>query len=166
MHPEKGIFPTWRTGRGPTKTMPLRFLPLAPVAGVTYGKALHRGLSEYVGCKVRARELAFLGTHTGGAYCQWYVCQRDSGHVITVLRIGPDMGCIDPRTGLPAAPGLYRLAADGNKATIGKPWTWRRVRPGETGPWTAWGMADVPTSGEIEWGPLAGAPDLPLVLEA
>jgi len=75
------------------------------------------------------------------------------------------MGCVDPRTGLPAVPGLYRLAADGSKATLGRPWTWRRVRPGEKGPWTCYGMADIPESGEIEWGPLAGAPDLSLVLE-
>ncbi len=66
---------------------------------------------------------------------------------------------------IPAVPGLYRLAADGSKATTGQPWTWRRVRPGETGPWTCYGMAGVPASGEIETGPLAGAPDLPLVLE-
>jgi hypothetical protein len=40
------------------------------------------------------------------------------------------------------------------------------VRPGEFGPWTCYGMGDIPESGEIESGPLAGAPDLPLVLEA
>jgi len=40
------------------------------------------------------------------------------------------------------------------------------VRPGESGPWTCYGMAFIGRSGEIEWGPLAGAPDLPLVLEA
>lgn len=164
MHPDKGIFPTWRMGRGPTSSMPKRFLPLAPVEGIKYGKALHRGLAEYVAVKVRAKTLSELGTHTGGLG-HWYICQRDSGHVICVLRIDEAFGCIDPRTGLPAVPGLYRLAADGSKATIGRPWTWRRVRPGETGPWTCHGMADLPESGEVTWGPLAGSPDLPLVLE-
>jgi len=164
MHPDKGIFPTWRTGRGPTASMNERFLPLAPVAGVMYGGKLHRGLKDYVACKVRVKELAQLAMHAG-ALLQWYICQRDSGHVICVLRIEPSMGCIDPRTDLPAVPGLYRLAADGSKATAGRPWTWRRVRPGETGPWTCFGMADIPESGEIGYGPLAGAPDLPLRME-
>jgi len=124
---------------------------------------LTRGLKEYVASTRTVAELADLAGP--GHVCQWYLCQRRSGHIICVLRIGPNLGCIDPRTGIPAVPGLYRLAADGSKATIGRPWTWRRVRPGEIGPWTCYGMVDVSESGEIEWGPLAGAPDLPLVLE-
>jgi hypothetical protein len=164
MHPGKGIFPTWRTGRGPTSTMPKRFLPLAPVEGVRYGGGLHRGLAEYALDNHRVAELALLRNHDRKLR-DWYICQRDSGHVICVLRIDEHFGCVDPRTGLPAVPGLYRLAADGSKATIKKPWTWRRVRPGETGPWTCHGMADLPDSGEVTWGPLAGSPDLPLVLE-
>jgi hypothetical protein len=164
MHPDKGIFPTWRTGRGPTNGMPLRFLPLAPVEGVTYEGKLHRGLAEYVACKGTVKELADLdGAFAGNPH--WYICQKRSGHIVCVLRIDGAFGCIDPRTGLPAVPGPYRLAADGSKSSIGRPWTWRRVRPGETGPWTCYGMADLPPSGEIEWGPLAGAPDLPLVME-
>ena len=162
LHPERRIFPTWRTGRGPTKTMAARFLPLAPVDGVMYGGKLHRGLSDYVTAHVRVAEVAMLAD--GRCIDGWYVCQKDSGHIICVLRIGPDFGCMDPRTGLPAVPGLYRLAADGSKATTGRPWTWRRVRHGETGPWTCYHMTKVPESGEIESGPLAGAPDLPLVL--
>jgi len=163
MHPEKGIYPTWRTGRGPTSSMPNRMLPLCSVEGEVIRGKLCRGLKEYTGSVRNVSELADL---TGTEHiCQWYLCQRRSGHVICVLRIGPNLGCTDPRTGLPAVPGLYRLAADGSKATLGRPWTWRRVRPGEKGPWTCYGMADIPESGEIEWGPLAGAPDLPLVLE-
>lgn len=167
MHPDRGIFPTWRTGRGPTRNMPNRFLPLAPVGGVMYGGKPHRGLAEYTQypALVYVDDLGDLeGACTGMTKCHWYICQRRSGHVITVLRIDDTFGCIDPRTGLPAVPGLYRLAADGGKATIGRPWTWRRVRPGETGHWTCYGMADLPASGEVTWGPLAGAPDLPLVL--
>jgi hypothetical protein len=138
-------------------------LPFAPVDGVVYGGKIHRGLKEYVGSVVTVAELAELARPQHA--CQWYLCQKKSGHVICMVRIGTGMGCIDPRTGLPAVPGLYRLAADGSKATLGRPWTWRRVRPGETGPWTCCGMEDIPESGVITWGPLAGAPDLPLVLE-
>ena len=168
MHPGKGIFPNWRAGRGPTNSMPHRMLPLCSVEGEVIAGKLCRGLKEYVGSVRQVSELANLA-RPEHVY-QWYLCQRRSGHVICVLLIGPRMfrpycGCIDPRTGLPAVPGLYRLAADGSKATTGRPWTWRRVRPGEKGPWTCYGMAEVPESGEIEWGPLAGAPDLPLVLE-
>jgi hypothetical protein len=163
MHPERGGFPTWRTGRGPTKSMAARFLPLAPVEGVTYGGKLHRGLSDYVSAHVRVAEVAMLAD--GRCIDGWYVCQKASGHIICVLRIGPDFGCVAPRTGLTAVPGLYRLAADGSKATIGRPWTWRRVRLGETGPWTCYYMTRLPGSSEIESGPLAGAPDPPLVLE-
>jgi len=162
MHPEKGIFPTWRTGRGPTKSMAARFLPLAPVDGVMYGGKLHRGLGEYVRTIEKVPAIDHLERPEGP---HWYICQRKSGHVICVIRVDGTFGFVDPRTGLPAVPGLYRLAADGSKATAGRPWTFRRVRPGETGPWTCYGMADLPASGEIEWGPLAGAPDLPLVLE-
>ena len=163
MHPDKGIYPTWRTGRGPTSSMPNRMLPLCSVEGEVIRGKLCRGLKEYTTSVRHVSELADL---TGAEHVnKWYLCQRRSGHVICVLRIGPNMGCIDPRTGLPSVPGLYRLAADGSKATLGRPWTWRRVRPGENGPWTCYGMADIPESGEIEWGPLAGAPDLPLVLE-
>ena len=163
MHPDKGIYPTWRTGRGPTSSMPNRMLPLCSVEGEIIRGKLCRGLKEYT---VSVRNVPELADLTGPEHVnQWYVCQRRSGHVICVLRISPNMGCIDPRTGLPAVPGLYRLAADGSKATLGRPWTWRRVRPGEKGPWTCYGMADIPESGEIEWGPLAGALDLPLVLE-
>jgi len=165
MHPERGIFPTWRTGRGPTSSMPLRFLPLAPVEGVLYGGKLHRGLAEYAAAPMRCSTLMDLAGPNKGPWKHWYICQRDSGHVICVLRIDEVFGCTDPRTGLPAVPGLYRLAADGSKATIGKPWTFRRIRPGETGPWSCWGLADLPGSGEVTWGPLAGSPDLPLVLE-
>lgn len=163
MYPERGVYPTWRTGRGPTKSMADRFLPLALVEGVMYSGKLHRGLSDYVTAHIRVAEAAMLAD--GRCIDGWYVCQKDSGHIICVLRIGPDFGCTDPRTGIPAVPGLYRLAADGSKATTGRPWTWRRVRPGESGPWTCYHMTRVPRSGEIEWGPLAGAPDLPLVLE-
>jgi hypothetical protein len=163
MHPDKGIFPTWRTGRGPTGTMPNRMLPRCPVEGEMIAGKLHRGLKEYVASVVKVSNLTDIVRE--GHVCQWYLCQKLSGHVICVLRVGPNMGCIDPRTGIPAVPGLYRLAADGSKASTGRPWTWRRVRPGEFGPWTSYGMADIPESGEIEWGPLAGAPDLPLVLE-
>ena len=163
MHPERGLFPTWRTGRGPTNSMPHRMLPLCRVEGEVIAGKVHRGLREYVREMDRVAELADLAPLY--RTCQWYLCQRRSGHVICVLRIGPNMGCIDPRTGLPAVPGLYRLAADGSKSTLGRPWTWRRVRPREKGPWTCYGMAHVPESGEIEWGPLAGSPDLPLVLE-
>jgi len=163
MHPDKEIYPTWRTGRGPTSSMPNRMLPLCSVEGEVIRGKLCRGLKEYTASVRNVSELADLTRPEH--VCQWYLCQRRSGHVICVLRIGPNMGCIDPRTGLPAVPDLYRLAADGSKATLGRPWTWRRVRPGEKGPWTCYGMADIPESGEIEWGPLAGAPDLPLVLE-
>jgi len=163
MHPEKGLYPTWRTGRGPTSSMPNRILPLCSVEGEMIRGKLCRGLKEYTTSARTVVELADLARPRHGS--QWYLCQRRSGHVICVLQIGPNMGCIDPRTGLPAAPGLYRLAADGSKATLGRSWTWRRLRPGEKGPWTCYGMADVPESGEIEWGPLAGAPNLPLVLE-
>jgi hypothetical protein len=163
MHPEKGIFPTWRTGRGPTGSMPNRMLPRCPVEGEMIAGKLHRGLKEYVASVVNVSNLTDIVQE--GHVCQWYLCQKLSGHMICVLRFGPNMGCIDPRTGIPAVPGLYRLAADGSKASTGRPWTWRRVRPGEFGPWTFYSMADVPESGEIEWGPLAGAPDLPLVLE-
>ena len=163
MYPDKGIYPTWRTGRGPTSSMPHRMLPLCSVEGEVNAGKLCRGLNEYTAPARTIAELAELAQP--GRACQWYLCQRRSGHVICVLRIGPNMGCIDPRTGLPAVPGIYRLAADGSKATLGRPWTWRRVRPAEKGPWTCYGMAHVPESGEIGWGPLAGAPDLPLVLE-
>jgi hypothetical protein len=163
MHSARGIFPTWRVGRGPTTGMGHRMLSLCSVNGEVIGGALTRGLKEYTATTHKVAELADLARPEHAS--QWYFCQRQSGHVICVLKSGLSMGCIDPRTGLPAVPGLYRLAADGSKATAGRPWTWRRVRPGETGPWTAYGMADVPASGEIEWGPLAGAPDLPLVLE-
>jgi hypothetical protein len=122
---------------------------------------IHRGLKEYVSSVVKVTNLA--GLAQPGHVCQWYLCQRLSGHVICVLRIGPNMGCIDPRTGIPAVPGLYRLAADGSEATTGRPWTWRRVRPGQFGPWTCYGTADIPESGELESGPLAGAPDHPAV---
>jgi len=163
MYPERDIHPTWRTGRGPTSSMPNRMLPLCSVNGEVIRGKLHRGLKEYVASVTRASELADIAKHEHS--CQWYLCQRRSGHVITVLRISLNMGCVDPRTGLPAVPGLYRLAADGSRATLGRPWTWRQVRPREKGPWTCYGMVDVPESGEIEWGPLASAPDLPLVLE-
>jgi len=163
MHPDKGIYPTWRTGRGPTSSMPNRMLPLCSVEGEVIRGKLCRGLKEYIASVHNVSELTDLARPEHVR--QWYLCQRRSGHVICVLRVGPNMGCIDPRTGLSAVPDLYRLAADGSKATLGRPWTWRRVRPGERGPWTCYGMADIPESGEIEWGPLAGAPDLPLLLE-
>ena len=165
MHPERGIFPTWRTGRGPTSSMPLRFLPLAPVEGVRYGGALHRGLAEYVATTVSRFDLHALYQGDVTDWPHWWLCQKWSGHVILAICVTSTFGCTDPRTGLPAVPGLYRLAADGSKATTGKPWTWRRVRPGETGPWSCWGMCDLPDSGEVTWGPLAGSPDLALVLE-
>jgi len=163
LYPDEGIYPTWRTGRGPTKSMPNRMLPLCSVEGEVIAGKVHRGLREYVREMDPIADLADLAPLY--RTCQWYFCQKRSGHVICVLRIGPNMGCIDPRTGLPAVPGLYRLAADGSKSTTGRPWTWRRVRPRENGPWTCYGMAHVPESGAIERGPLAGAPDLPLVLE-
>jgi len=143
--------------------MPNRMLPLCSVEGEVIAGKLCRGLKEYTAPAHTVAELADLAW--GGCLSQWYICQKRSGHVICVLRIFPQMGCIDPRTGLPAVPGLYRLAADGSRSTIGRPWTWRRVRPGEMGPWTCHGMSNVPASGVIDWGPLAGAPDLPLVLE-
>ena len=163
MHPDKGLYLTWRTGRGPTSSMPHRMLPLCAVEGEVIAGKLCRGLKEYAASVAKVTELSSLAGpwHVS----QWYLCQRRSGHVICVLRIDQNMRCIDPRTGLSAVPGLYRLAADGSRATRGRPWTWRRVRPREKGPWTCYGMANMPESGEIAWGPLAGAPDLPLVLE-
>jgi hypothetical protein len=121
MHPERGILPTWRTGRGPTSSMRNRMLPRCPVEGEMMVGKVHRGLKEYVSSVVKVTNLADLAQP--GHVSQWHLCQRLSGHVICVLRIGPDMGCIDPRTGIPAVPGLYRLAADGSKATTGRPWT-------------------------------------------
>jgi Putative peptidoglycan binding domain len=163
LHPDKGIYPTWRTGRGPTKTMPNRMLSGCSVEGEVIRGRLCRGLKEYTAEPVIVKELAQLSAQEHSS--QWYLCQRHSGHVVCVLNIGEAMGCIDPRTGIPAIPGLYRLAADGSKATKGRPWTWRRVRAGEGGRWTCYGMASIPESGEIQSGPLKGAPDLPLVLE-
>ena len=164
MFPEKGIFPTWRTGRGATRTMPHRMLPRCSIDGEVIAGSLCRGLMEYVASTDVVAELADIAELENPA--QWNFIQKRSGHVILVLRIDENMGCIDPRTGIPAVPGLYRLAADGSKRTLGRPWTWRRVKPGEKGPWTIYGMAPVPVSGEIDFGSLVGAPDLPLELES
>jgi len=49
-------------------------------------------------------------------------------HIICRLTVTPDSGIIDPRTGLRARPGVYRIGADGTKANPGRPWTFRRWR--------------------------------------
>jgi len=166
MEHAKGIYPTWRTGRGRTKTMPLRQIQMAPVAGVMYGGKLHRGLAEYVlPGTLRAKtlmDLEYLGIGMVGAH--WHLAVKDSGHVILLLRCDETFGWIDPRTSVPAVRGWYRLAADGWKGS-NKPMTYRRVQGGDVGPWTIWGFRDLPASGRPVDGPLHDAPALPLVLE-
>lgn len=137
--PDLGRPITWRTGRGPTSSMPDRCVWRAPLAGVEYGGSLHRGVKEYVRTKVYVDDLRDLSGIAPDAH--WYVCQRDSGHVICVVRVDADWCPTDPRTGLPMRHGVYRLAADGSAATRGKPWTLRRMGAvKESGPWTCYGV--------------------------
>jgi len=55
------------------------------------------------------------------------VVEYDS-HIIVRLPISGHEGIIDPRTGLLARPGVYRVGADGGSKTPGRPWTFRRWR--------------------------------------
>ena len=165
-----GRAPTWRTGRGPGgDPFRSRFLPLLPAAGGFIEESLHRGLSEYAGPSFRVDDLrdiydaspALAADNPG----DWYYCQRDSGHVVLVIVARPGAGFADPRTGLPARLGAYRLAADGSKRTLGQPWTWKRIEADDVGEWTVWEMQRLRENGRPDGGPCAEHPDLPLVLE-
>ena len=137
--PEAGEPITWRTGRGPTKSMPLRFLPLASLAGVMYGGKIHRGCSELMTGRERVKDLRDVRHMAPG--WTWNICQRDSGHVVCTVQVDTSWCPVDPRTGLPMRHGMYRLAADGSKATTGRPWTFRRMgTKAEIGPWTCYGI--------------------------
>jgi len=162
MHPGKGIFPTWRTGRGPDKGMPLRFTPLAPVDGIMYGTALHRGLEEFVSRKFRLLDICDLARESHGGH--WFYLQWQGGHVVLAVVIDDDFSPIDPRTGILARHGAYRLAADGTKSKMGQPWTWKRITLPDPGYWTCWQMEELDLDGR----PLClftDQPDYPLVLE-
>lgn len=49
-------------------------------------------------------------------------------HIICRLRVDAGSGIIDPRTGMLARPGVYRVGADGTKAMPGMPHTFRLWR--------------------------------------
>jgi len=161
--------PTWRTGRGPGRSpFRNRFLPLLPAAGEMLGGSLHRGLSEYVTSKFRVKDLRDIYTDEpvmGIAAGEWYYCQRNSGHVVLVVVARPGAGFVDPRTGLAARPGAYRLAADSGDEGTGQPWTWKRIEGPDYDEWTVWEMARLLEDGRPGGGPCAGHPDLGLVFE-
>jgi len=157
--------PTWRTGRGPTSSMPLRCVWKAPYAGVVYGGATHKGLAEYVERTVGRFDLRALYQGDAAPWSTWWTCQKDSGHVVTVVLCTPSFRWTDHRTGLPARFGAYRLAADGSKATIGRPWTFRRCEGKDPGPWTCYGFRDLLRDGTPDGGPLAGRTPAALVME-
>jgi hypothetical protein len=142
--PERGEPITWRTGRGPTSTMPDRCVWRAPLAGVEYGGALHRGLRDLVLEQAVAGDLRTLNEEA--PLHPWWVCQKQSGHIVCVVRSIPGVWVpTDPRTGLSMRAGAYRLAADGSKATTGQPWTFRRMGVlQEKGPWTCYAIGRLP----------------------
>ena len=52
-------------------------------------------------------------------------------HIICRLIVAADSGIVDPRTGMLARPGAYRVGADGSKSRPGTPWTFRKWREGD-----------------------------------
>jgi hypothetical protein len=161
--PAAKIFPTFQTGRGPDRGYAHRMLPLCSMYGEVMSGFKHFGLAELVAAKYRVRDLPDLVRPEYGQH-QWYYCQRDSGHVVTVLLVTDEHGLVDPRTGLPARLGAYRFAADGSKATTGQPWTFKRIVGTDPGEWTAWGFVPLDADGQPPFGPFRGQPDYPLVL--
>lgn len=59
--------------------------------------------------------------------CELAIVEYGS-HVICLLKVAPDSGIIDPRTGQLARVGTYRVGADGSGAKTGQPWTFRQWR--------------------------------------
>jgi len=53
---------------------------------------------------------------------------EEASHVICYIPVAQDSGIKDPRTGLLARLGGYRVAADGGASKAGKPWTFRMWR--------------------------------------
>ena len=95
------------------------------------------GLFGSAGKKFRVPEKKPWTTSIRGAYragvsradridILWPTVVELPTHIIVCLPVAPDSGIIDPRYGLPARPGYYRMAADGGSATPGRPWTFRR----------------------------------------
>lgn len=169
MDPDLGIFPTWRTGRGPDAApYRNRFLPLLPVSGEMMGGVLHRGLKDYVVAKHRVVDLRDIYDPASGkkiGSSDLYYLQWDPGHVVIVVVARPGRGFIDPRTGLPARLGCYRFAADGSKYSLGQPMSWKRIVGPDAREWTAWEMASLDDDGRPSAGPFRDMPDWPIHLE-
>jgi hypothetical protein len=165
MLPQEGIYPTWRSGRGPAGSQfSDRWIPYLPVKGRELSGRVHRGIKEYVVYRHRVRDLCDIWDDKIGDGDLYYL-QRDSGHVVLALVVRQDRGFIDPRTKLPARTGTYRFAADGSRYTLGQPWTFKRVCGPDKGQWTAWEFEALTDEGKAPYGPLADAPHWPLVLE-
>jgi hypothetical protein len=165
---ELGIFPTWRTGRGPCGEFPKRWLPYLPTEGEQMGGAVHRGLKEHVVAKYRVDDLVDIYRPSTGLSMgtgDLYYLQWDPGHVVTVLVAREGRGFADPRTGLPARLGCYRFAADGSKKTVGQPWTFKRMVNPDPKEWTAWEMEQLGDDGRPTHGPFRDVEDWPLRFE-
>jgi len=168
INPELGIFPTWRTGRGPSGEFPRRWLPYLPNVGEQMGGKVHRGLAEHVVGKHRVEDLRDIyrpDTGVSKGHSDLYYLQWDPGHVVLVLVARPGRGFNDPRTGLPARLGCYRFAADGSKKTTGQPWTWKRMVNPDPREWWAWEMERLDDDGKPRGGPFRDVPDWPLRFE-
>jgi hypothetical protein len=162
MNPVMGLYPTWRTGRGPKGAeFAHRFLPILPCVGEVMGGALHRGLKEYVFKKYRVADLCDL-TQPEYDDLMWFYLQWDPGHVVQVVVASPTHGFIDPRTGISARFGAYRFAADGGSTTVGQPWTWKRVTNPDPKEWTAYGIVNLTDDGRPPFGPFKDMPDYEL----
>ena len=162
--------PTWRTGRGGKLDGHARFLPLLPADGKMLAGKLHRGLSEYVTATVETDDLASLYHNAPHPTLgDWYICERASGHIVTVIVARKGNGFADPRTMLPARMGAYVLEATNRDSGTGQPWSFRRIEKGwngnHGGPWKCWEFARLNEDGTPDGGPCAWHPDLPLTME-
>lgn len=73
------------------------------------------------------RGVAKCVTQEDSGYSELSVIEYGS-HIICRLTVTETSGVIDPRTGLRARSGVYRVGADGCKANPGTPWTFRLWR--------------------------------------
>jgi len=171
--PEVGIYPTYRTGRNG------RYIWTLPVVGKwldRYGRnkgfgkkgtALHRGYSDYLAGTLKAIAGHGLSSLYDVAMPSGFALIEYPSHVATAIWVSTALRIADPRTGLPARPGWYRVAADGSSNPRMEKFTFRRIREDEAGGprYTAAFFDDPGPDGVMTTGPLAGGVAYPMEVE-
>lgn len=161
MKPERGITPTWRTGRNG------RWIWTVPVEGAMRNGAKARGYADYCAVAVNRPADRGLSALYEFTYPAHFALIEFPSHVATAIRVDDTLHIMDPRTGLPARHGWYRVAADGDSDAAMEKFTFRRIPEGETGGprYQAAVFDDPGQNGVMMGGPLAGGIAYPMEVE-